>query len=378
MRVTFHLRRRTPGLQILARADEKPKPGVPAGGAPIDDESSADELSDDESSDDEFPDNELDNGESSDEKPDNGGGVGIPPPKNSTPSTLVIPGTATSISTQPTTVQAPTKETATTGRTNLPPASSTVVSSQDIPAMPTNTLLPPSSSLVSSSTIPIVSTSTIPVLNTADLTTPATTALPQSTSDPLLGGSTDVPQSGNAIDPLDETGGSGPNSTQKAGQIAGGTVGGIAFVGLLFAIWMWRRRRHRDNHLSRMLPDDTQYLNPQQGEPEKTRSPSSIMNQLMTEAYAAEEGRDYRDSNQILDNYVNEKQGFTAHENESTERLTFPPTAQLRHQSITARTETTNRTESTWKTWGVLAGTSRVSAPRNWWVDRYFRTQAWA
>lgn len=143
---------------------------------------------------------------------------------------------------------------------------------------------------------------------------------------------------------------------------------------LVFAIWMWRRRRNRAKYLSRMVPDDTQYVDPQPGEPGKTRSPSSIMNQLMTAAYAAEDGQDYRNSNEIFDNYANEKQGFTAHENESTERLTVPPAAQLRHESIAARTETTNKTESTWKSWGVLAGPSRLSLPKNWWVDRYFRT----
>lgn len=108
------------------------------------------------------------------------------------------------------------------------------------------------------------------------------------------------------------------------------------------------------------------------------------MNQLMTAAYAAEDGRmSYRDSReQIYDNYADEKQqgfggmgmGMGMHANESTERLAVPAAAQLRPPSIAARTETTNRTESTWKTWGVLAGNSRVSAPRNWWVDRYFRT----
>ncbi|KAI0554658.1 hypothetical protein F4679DRAFT_526983 [Xylaria curta] len=361
MRVTFHQRRRTPAFRFIARGDEKPQPDVPVGGAPA-----GDELSDDETSDDEFSDNDLDDGESSDEEdePD----VGTPPPKDNTPpSTPALPGTAMSSTL---TVPAPT-QTATIRPTDLPPASSTLVSSQSIPAMATNTLSPSSS--LPSSAIPVVSPSATSVLNPFpdDLTTPTATASPQSTSNPPL----EVPQSSNAINPPDETTSSTSNNSQKAGQIAGGTIGGIAFVGLiLLAIWLWRRRRNRDNRLSRMLPDDTQYMNPPPGGPEKSRSPSSIMNQLMTAAYAAEEGRDYRDSNQIFDNYANEKQGFTSHANESMERLTAPPAAQLRHQSIAARTESTEKTESTWKTWGVLAGSSRVSQPRNWWVDRYFRT----
>ncbi|KAI0189931.1 hypothetical protein EV127DRAFT_511963 [Xylaria flabelliformis] len=366
MRVTFHQRRRTPAFRFVTRGDEKPQPGVPTGGAPAEDE-----LSDGESSDDEFSDKEIDDGESSDEElddePENEGGVGTPPPKDNTPpSTPVLPGTATS---SVSTVPAPT-QTVTTSPTDLPPASSTPVSSQSIPAMTTNTLSPSSSSLPSSA-IPVVSPSATSVLNPDDLTTPTATASPQSTSNPPL----DVPQSSNAINPPDESTSSASNSSKKAGQIAGGTIGGIAIVGLiLLAIWLWRRRRNRDNRLSRMPPDDAQYMNPPLGGPEKSRSPSSIMNQLMTAAYAAEEGRDYRDSNQIFDNYANEKQRFTAHENESMERLTVPQAAQLRHQSIAARTESTEKTESTWKTWGVLAGSSRVSQPRNWWVDRYFRT----
>ncbi|TRX97029.1 hypothetical protein FHL15_001823 [Xylaria flabelliformis] len=365
-RVTFHQRRRTPAFRFVTRGDVKPQPDVPAGGAPVDDE-----LSDGESSDDEFSDKELDDGESSDEEtddePENGGGVGTPPPQDNTPpSTPVLPGTATS---SMSTIPAPT-QTAISGATDLPPFSSTFVSSPSIPGMATNTLSPSPSSLPSSA-IPVVSPSATSVLNSDNLTTPTATASPQSTSNSPL----EVPQSSNAIDPPDETTNSPSNSSQKAGQIAGGTIGGIAFVGLiLLAIWLWRRRRNRDSRLSRMLPDDTQYMNPPPGGPEKSRSPSSIMNQLMTAAYAAEEGRDYRDSNQIFDNYANEKQRFTTHENESMERLTVPPAAQLRHQSIAARTESTEKTESTWKTWGVLAGSSRVSQPRNWWVDRYFRT----
>ncbi|KAI1734186.1 hypothetical protein F4680DRAFT_439157 [Xylaria scruposa] len=366
MRVTFHQRRRTPAFRFIARGDEKPQPDVPVGGAPADDG-----LSDGETSDDEFSDNELDDGESSDEEetddePDNEGGVGTPPPKDNTPpSTPVLPGTAMSSASM---VPAPT-QTATISPTDLPPVTSTLASSQSIPAMATNTLSPSSS--LPSSAIPVVSPSPTSVLNLDDLTTPTATASPQSTSNPPL----EVPQSSNAINPPNETTSGTSNSSQKAGQIAGGTIGGIAFVGLLLlAIWLWRRRRNRDNRLSTMLPDDTPYMNPPLGGPEKSRSPSSIMNQLMTAAYAAEEGRDYRDSNQMFDNYANEKQGFTSHANESMERLTAPPAAQLRHQSIAARTESTEKTESTWKTWGVLAGSSRVPQPRNWWVDRYFRT----
>ncbi|KAI0443099.1 hypothetical protein F4803DRAFT_516858 [Xylaria telfairii] len=370
MRATFRQRRRVAGFRIFGRVDEKPKSDVPAGGAPINDDSSGDELTDDELSDPELDDGQTSDEESDDEEPPKNG---IPPPPPPGP-----PGkTTSSISSQPTTSSAPPKETATTTPTSLPPDSSTLVSSQSIPALTTNTLLPSSSSPVSSSTTSIVSTSPVPVLNPGSLTTSTTTALPQSTTDSLLGGSTDVPQSGNVINPSDDTGGSASNSKQKAGEIAGGVIGGLAFVGILvFAIWMWRRRRNRAKYLSRMVPDDTQYVDPQPGGPGKTRSPSSIMNQLMTAAYAAEDGRDYsnRNSNEIFDNYANEKQGFTAHENESSERLTVPPAAQLRHESIAARTETTNKTESTWRSWGVLAGPSRLSQPKNWWVDRYFRT----
>ncbi|KAI0912062.1 hypothetical protein F4823DRAFT_583130 [Ustulina deusta] len=326
MRVSFRQRRRTlPGFQIPPRADERLKLDTTAAVVPVDDESPADELSDDESSDDEDSDDE--------------GGVGT------RPSTSLGPGTTTmSTSSHSTLAAAPTTTLLTT--TTLPPLSST---------------------LISSSVTPIVSTSTSTL---GDLTI-STFVLPQSTSD----GSTNVPQTGSSTNPPDDTAGSTSKNSQRAGQIAGGTIGGIAFIGLaIFAIWTWRRRcRSQANHLSRASDASIQYLAEQPRGPGKSRSPSSIMNQLMTAAYAAEDGQDYRNSGRIVDNYANEKRGLSAYGNESTERLTAPAAAQLRPPSIAGRTETTNETESTWKTWGVLAGSSRISVPRNWWVDRYFR-----
>jgi len=106
------------------------------------------------------------------------------------------------------------------------------------------------------------------------------------------------------------------------------------------------------------------------------------MNQLMTAAYATEDGNGYRNSREVFDTYADEKQqqqqqrGFMAHENESMQRLTIPRQSYMRPVSIAARTETTNKTESTWKTWGVLAGSSQPPhKPVHWWVDRYFKSQ---
>ncbi|KAI1120812.1 hypothetical protein F5Y10DRAFT_257647 [Nemania abortiva] len=367
MRPSFYQRRRMPRFPIFARAEGVAEVDVPA---PIDDESSADELeSDDEFSDDEFSDEELSDDEDS------------PPTSSTLPSTSSgLEATTTFISSQSTTVAAPTATvSATTSAANLATTSSTLTPSQTIPLMSKSTLLPPAStSSFSPATTPTVPTSAVPVLDPGDLTT-STSILPQSTSNAQLGTSTDASPPANFINPTGESRDSTSNNSQRAGQIAGGVVGGIVFVGLiLFAVWMWRRRRRiRDNRLSRMSempPDDTRYLASQPRGPGNYRSPSSIMNQLMTAAYAAEDGRSYRDSDRIFDTYSSEKQAFTTHENESTERLTIPAAAQLRPPSIAARTETTNRTESTWKTWGVLAGSSRLPAPRNWWVDRYFRT----
>ncbi|KAJ8129554.1 hypothetical protein O1611_g4076 [Lasiodiplodia mahajangana] len=313
-----------------------------------------------------------------------------PPTGGTPPSTSPGLGTTTtSISSQSTVVAAPTttlvtttsklaKEPSTTSTASLATTSLALTSSQAIPLMPTNTLLPSVSTTPSSLATLVVPTSSAPVSIPGDLTT-STSVIPHSTGSAQLSPSTDLSQPANFINPTDESQGStSDHSQQRAGQIAGGVVGGIAFIGLvLLAIWMWRRRRNRDNYLSRMSampPDDTQYPVPQPRAPGNYRSPSSIMNQLMTAAYAAEDGRSYRDSDGIFDNYANEKQAFAIHENESTERLTIPASAQLRPPSIAARTETTSRTESTWKTWGVLAGSSRLPAPKNWWVDRYFRT----
>ncbi|RWA08427.1 hypothetical protein EKO27_g6665 [Xylaria grammica] len=316
-----------------------------------------DELSDGESSDD-----ELSDGESSDEEDpeDEGSTKAPPPPGGAHPSTSLGSGaTTTSISSRSTTVaipattlltttSQPAKETATTSpqlpvsdssSSSLPPASSAPTSSQGGPVGSTST------QISSSSAIPTVSTSPIPVLSPGNPTT-STSVLSQSTDDAQTGGPTNVPQVDNAINPPDEGGSSTSSNPQRAGQIAGGT---IAFIGLIFFA----------------------YPAPPPG---KSRSPSSIMNQLMTAAYAAEDGAGYRNSAEAIDNYANEKQQFTAYRGESTERLTVPAAAQLRPPSIAARTETTDKTESTWKTWGVLAGSSRVSMPRNWWVDRYFRT----
>ncbi|KAJ2985793.1 hypothetical protein NUW58_g5347 [Xylaria curta] len=144
---------------------------------------------------------------------------------------------------------------------------------------------------------------------------------PQSTSDTQLSSSTDVPQPTNAIRLPSESEDSGSSNSQKAGQIAGGTIGSIAAVGLIFfAIWLWRRHRNRHSRFSRMLPDETRYLATQPPHPGKARSPSSIMNQLMTAAYEAEDGVDYRDSEQIFDNYANEKKkSYAAPENQNME-----------------------------------------------------------
>ncbi|KAI0402253.1 hypothetical protein F4802DRAFT_618100 [Xylaria palmicola] len=455
MRATFYQRRRMPRFTIAARADGALSVIPPAGGEPADDEDSSDdelsdgEVSDDTSdeelpgdgselSDDEFSDAEISDDEPEDEPEDDEKETGIPAPGNSAPSTTpLLPGT-TALSSPSTTVAAPattlstvtqsTKNTvpattaldtaSLTATTSLPPKetastipsfdSSTIGSSQSISVTMTQSLPVSSSSALPSLTTPTSSSGAIPVLNPSDLTT-SSFVFPSTTSDAQLGGPTDEAQAdNNAAQPPDGIG-SSASSTQKAGQIAGGTVGGIALVGFfLVAVWMWRRRKNRDsnNRLSGLpedisrLPGEQQYDEAphysaappllQLQQPAKTRSPSSIMNQLMTAAYAAEDGRDpgRRDSEQLFfgaGGYADEKQGgglgFTAHPNESSERLTAPPAAvrqsrhQSRHQSIAARTETTERSESTWKTWGVLAGSSRPPAgPKNWWVDRYLRS----
>ncbi|KAI0870244.1 hypothetical protein GGS24DRAFT_476064 [Hypoxylon argillaceum] len=390
MRSSFYERRRMPHFQISARGDGSSEVSVPAAGVPVDDELSDDELT----TDDEFSDEDISDDELSDDEEDPHHTPGTPPPTSSevgitttiSSQSIIVPvpttnaaTTTTDTSTTPLlTTSKPAKETATASTTSPATTSSTLTSSRTIPVMTTNTLLAPTSTRLSSSATTTVSTSAAAVLNPGDLTT-STSVLSQSTSSTQAASSTGLSQPESSTNPIDEKGNSTSNNSQRAGQIAGGVIGSIAFIGLaLFAVWMWRRRRQRRNkHLSRMseMPaNETQYPAPQPRGPGPYRTPSSIMNQMMTAVYAAEDGRSYRDSSRIFDNYSNEKQASTAHENESTERLTMPSPVQLRPPSIAARTETTNRTESTWKTWGVLAGSSQLPAPRNWWVDRYLRT----
>ncbi|KAF2963992.1 hypothetical protein GQX73_g9588 [Xylaria multiplex] len=398
MRASFRQRsRRVPRVRLSVRADEELKAGEPAGDVPVGADPPSDELSGDETSDDEFSDGESSDDDEEEEEDEDEGQVKVPapppPPKDAPSSTSLGPGNPTAsassrstaitppATTLLTTTSQPAKETATSSSqplvsdsssASLPTASSALTSSQSIPVMSTSAQQSPSSSLVSSSVTSITSTSPIPVLIPGTSIT-STSGLSQSTSDGQLVSPTNIPQADNSISAPEESGSSTSSNSQRAGQIAGGTIGGIAFIGLIiFAIWMWRRRRNQADRLSRMSDDMQYYAAPAQAVG-KSRSPSSIMNQLMTAAYAAEDGGNYRNSEQNFDGYANEKQRFTAHEGESTERLTPPAAAQLRPPSIAARTETTNRTESTWKTWGVLAGSSRVSAPRNWWVDRYLR-----
>ncbi|KAI3322507.1 hypothetical protein HD806DRAFT_500253 [Xylariaceae sp. AK1471] len=371
MRGSYIQRRKVSGFRISVRDDEKPQDGVPSDSKPLDDEPSDDELSADDDTDDEG-------------EPD------TPPPTTTTfpPSSLPLETTTTSISSQSMTPTAPSTTQLTTPAapattlltTSKPPKETVTVttSSKLAPSDTSSTSLPPTTSTLSSPIInlPIASTSVLPVLNPTDRTS-TTPVLPEITGD--------ASQSENTLSPSDDRTVGASHSSKRAGEIAGATVGSIALIAIIFfAIWMWRRRRNRDSAhdasrtsgMPMPADDNMQYRHQQPRGHDTERSPSSIMNQLMTAAYAAEDGMGYRNSEQDFDHYAAaEKPRFVALENESMERLTVPAGAQLRHQSIAARTETTNRTESTWKTWGVLAGSSQPPpGPRNWWVDRYFRT----
>ncbi|KAJ8121398.1 hypothetical protein ONZ43_g2139 [Nemania bipapillata] len=71
-------------------------------------------------------------------------------------------------------------------------------------------------------------------------------------------------------------------------------IGGLAFLGLLiFALWIWRRRQRQNKYISQIFDtppaESPYYTAPRPRAPGTYRSPSSIMNQMMTAVYAAED-----------------------------------------------------------------------------------------
>ncbi|KAI8629845.1 hypothetical protein F5Y19DRAFT_484288 [Xylariaceae sp. FL1651] len=357
MRNSYRLQRRASGFRIFVRGDEKLKEDVSN-----DSKAHGEESSDDDSDEEEEPD--------------------TPSPTTTTfPSSSFPEATATSILNPSVTPVVPPTTLLKPSESYLDTATMIASLQSTLPDIPQTNFPPATSTLLSIINPPVVSTSALPTSNPTNLPSP-TSALPKNPSSAELGGPSDIPQGEITLSPSDDRAGETSHRSMKAGEIAGATIGSIALIALILsAIWMWRRRMSRITADSRsnlsvrpMPPDDnTQYPYQQRAGASTKRSPSSIMNQLMTAAYAVEDGTGYRNSEHGFNEYaVAEKQRDTIYRNESTERLTVPADGQTRHQSMAARTETTSRTESTWKTWGVLAGSSQPQqGSTNWWVDRY-------
>ncbi|KAI1264588.1 hypothetical protein F5Y18DRAFT_74608 [Xylariaceae sp. FL1019] len=225
---------------------------------------------------------------------------------------------------------------------------------------------------ISTSASPISITTSPPVSSPGELqsVTTASTPIIASTSTEAISTPQAESSSAGAQDPA-HIHNVGRNPSRNAGVIAAATIGSVAILTLvLFMFWKYRRgsRRANDSHQSRVgswLPNYPETI-PATGRASTTRSPSSIMNHLMRAAYAAEDGMGYNGNASDEKNVA----GFYANKNESTERLTFPPGAQLRHPSVSAQTETSNATESTWRTWGASGALHDLEGKG--WTRRFF------
>ncbi|KAI0150551.1 hypothetical protein GGR57DRAFT_185846 [Xylariaceae sp. FL1272] len=225
---------------------------------------------------------------------------------------------------------------------------------------------------ISTSTPPVSIVTSSFVSASSELQSATTTGTPVTTSTSTAAINTPQAESSSAgaDDPV-HIHNIGRNSSRNAGVIAAATIGSIAVLALiLFMFWRYRRGSRRANDSDQSRAESWQPNGPEtapaSGQTSTKRSPSSIMNYLMRAAYAAEDGMGYNG------NASDEKSaaGFYANKHESTERLTFPPGAQLRHPSVSARTETSNATEGTWRTWGASGALHDLEGKG--WTRRFF------
>ncbi|KAI0392073.1 hypothetical protein F5Y17DRAFT_438076 [Xylariaceae sp. FL0594] len=393
---TFSTRRRTPNNQIRVPDDIKPRynrrRSVEAGDVAPDHELSDSGPSDSEFSADEASDSEEELDSHSPTKT-TFPSASLTSVETTIPATITLPQLTTPATTLATTTQATLssiQETwMATSQLTIPSPPATTLETRTTTTLspvqessqptPTPALTSATSDMISA--VPVVSVSdSVPALGSG---APAVTTLAteQSSSRRTLttASPSEVPKSNNAETrpPIGEGQDvSHDHPFNTAGTIAGATIGTLAAVCLIMLlIWIWRRRRNRlPANLPGMSEPLGQHNSPNTIQwhtsapaPVTKRSPSSIMNRLMTAVYAAEDGN-HRDS----DEYYN-----TSHANESTQRLTTLPMQPPQHPpSVAARTE-----ETTWNSWG--GGNSQSLPPpqqrqrpvNNWWVERYFKSQ---
>ncbi|KAI1084889.1 hypothetical protein F5B20DRAFT_224330 [Whalleya microplaca] len=310
----------------------------------------------------------------------------------------------------------------------------------DTPSPTTGTFPPPAETSVATTTS-IPQTTTQPVieiqpttaqpLTTTNLATSTTTNLATSTPTTFTSAISVSPSQAPSIDTgngqdsqpqnnqaqLPSTSDDGGDSPGNDAVIAFGTIGGVVILATIcFIIWKCLRRRDRANkvHTSRLWPSSRyrEMEEPKQQSNVKsyvpgTKTESTIMDDLMAAAYAAEDGN----GQQTYDRYAVEKpkpnatmypsakelpmpvqpsntkdptgggrgsdlyvsqvmSGF--YKTPQTNVLTMPPNSRMPPRpalSVAAETEATNSTETTWRTWGV----SQDKKPKENWIDKYVR-----
>ncbi|KAI0593803.1 hypothetical protein F4775DRAFT_474471 [Biscogniauxia sp. FL1348] len=414
MRTTLReRRRRTDDLRIIVRADPSAPSGAPKS---PDSPDSVDGVNSPDSPD--SPDSPGSPGSpASPDSPSPAASTFPPPPpaqtsiagttsiqSNAGPATTIAPvATQSSVAAVPTAAPAASLSSITTQPLAVPkttPSSGTSVTNEPLAApittrpaaaaSPDTSLLGPSTtttfatSVITSTKSSTSSTSTLNIAQSSFSATPSLVSIP-----------TDSPQNGQAQVVQSTDGG----DLSKPSQIGLGTSGAAAFVAILFFVfWRFRRRRNRSSSSKSFFPK--QLHSPPKSEPERdmrqanttnrrpdSRTPSNIMDELMTAAYAVEDGDNtfgnsqqqqvqqshYQQPQQPrYDMYADDKQQFDSGSYSQHTTLALPSGARMpppRALSIAAKTEMTSETESTWRTWGV----SQERKPSENWVDKFIR-----
>ncbi|KAI1388578.1 uncharacterized protein F4822DRAFT_250583 [Hypoxylon trugodes] len=226
------------------------------------------------------------------------------------------------------------------------------------------------------------------------------------------------PQTGETIQAQASQSGNEAPGRSRDGAIAVGSVGGAVVVAaIIFILWKWRRRRNRAGGSLYSESTSFSFFGRRKASPRPTmanygppgRTQSGIMDDLMAAAYAAEDGNasqygGYTDEKQRMNAsvyapnptqpppirysgavgqqtavnsdrdshslYVNQLlSGF--YKGSNSDGLAAPPGARVPPPapSVAGRTEVTNTTETTWKTWGW----EQKKPQKETWVDKCIR-----
>ncbi|KAI2467468.1 hypothetical protein F4781DRAFT_309123 [Annulohypoxylon bovei var. microspora] len=312
----------------------------------------------------------------------------------------------------PAQVENPAQDPAVASSEQIPPVATNTVSSTE-QSSSTTTKPVTSSEQISSTATNSVSLQPTTLSSSTTVLAAQTSAIEASATQSTASQSTDVVEA-----QASQEGGATPTMS-SGGAIAFGTVGAVVIVvAIIIFIWRCRRRQNKEDGslfkpsgFTRMKEDrrpvTADYGSSRGGSSRDT--PSRIMDNLMTAAYAAEDGNasQYgvstnekqqpntytfgpdsrlpmpmrqsstsapqppdggRGSNSL---YVNQLlSGF--YKGQATDGLAAPPNARVpppAAPSIAGRTEVTTNTESTWRTWGW----SQHKQPKDTWIDKCVR-----